>query len=363
MSHRDSRGVWDTLVIAAVAILAVTCAHAQWAYGQENNDDSHEEGRIVELSPDGDGRGLDDAARDGTLDDRGEGPGQQDEGEQEHQEPAPPAYWLGIHGQPLDSAVLRTHLQLADGVGVVIQEVVPDSPAEKAGLRRHDILLDVGGEQIVDMIALQSAVAASDGKSLRLKVIRLAKEMTLEVTPEKRPANLAAALPRGSRGNSPLAEMERMIEQLQQGQLPAGVRVFGPGAVINGRLAAAGLPRGVRVSITRDGDGPATVTVTRGEETWTVQGDDAEALAKLPADVQPFVKQMLDSQQHGGVAGALPGLGGLHDVLPNGLGQFELDIQTQADEANRELSERMKQLEEQLDRVQKQLENPQEQNQ
>ncbi|HYO25462.1 MAG TPA: PDZ domain-containing protein [Lacipirellulaceae bacterium] len=361
MSHRDSRGVWDTLVIAAVALLSVTCAHAQWAAAQENTDDAHQEGRIVELSPEGDGRALGDAARDEARDEQGEDDERQQAEEQ--QEPAPPAYWLGIHGQPLDSAVLRTHLQLADGVGVVVEEIVPDSPAEKAGLRRHDILLDVGGEQIADMMTLQTAVAASEGKSLQLKVIRLAKEMTLQVTPEKRPANLAAALPRSGVGSSPLAEMERMIEQLQQGQLPAGVRVFGPGAVINGHRAAAGLPRGVRVSITREGDGPATVTVTRGDETWTVQGDDAEALAKLPADVQAFVKQMLASEQRGGIAGAVPGLGGISGMLPNNLGQFELDFQTQADEANRELSERMEQLEAQLERVQEQLEKRAEQNQ
>ena len=87
--------------------------------------------------------------------------------------------------------MLRTHLQLADDVGVVVDDVVPDSPAEKAGLRKHDVLIEVDGEQITDMTVLQKAVAASDGKPVELKLIRLAKEMTMAVTPEERPADLA----------------------------------------------------------------------------------------------------------------------------------------------------------------------------
>ena len=44
---------------------------------------------------------------------------------------------------------------------------------------------------------------------------------------------------------------------------------------------------------TRPGDQPATVTVKKGDKTWTVKGDDEKALKELPDDVRPFVAQML----------------------------------------------------------------------
>ena len=57
MARTETRGVWDTLLIVAVAALAVTFAHAQQAAAA---DDETEEGRIVELSAEDDAE-LDEA--------------------------------------------------------------------------------------------------------------------------------------------------------------------------------------------------------------------------------------------------------------------------------------------------------------
>jgi membrane-associated protease RseP (regulator of RpoE activity) len=277
----------------------------------------HEEGRIVGISPEGDADLNIRHRQDLIADDEAQ---------------TLPAYWLGIQGQPLQSDVLRTHLQLAEGVGIVIEDVVPGSPAEKAGLRRHDVLLNVGGEQISGMGVLQKAVADSNGKALDLKVIRLAKEETISVTPEAPPADLAAKMGAGRStaqggmqlggmplgGDDPMAQIQAMMKQLQQNGVGGGVRVFGPGMVMGGQgLNMAQVPSNVQVSVTREGDGPATVTVKRGEDTWTLKGDDKEAIAELPDDVRPFVEQMLQGGQSGG-AGVLGGhLGGL-DLKFNG---------------------------------------------
>jgi membrane-associated protease RseP (regulator of RpoE activity) len=279
-------------------------------------DEETQEGRIVDLSADGTG-GIDHAAITAN-----------------EQTPAEPTYWLGIQGQPLDSAVLRTHLQLADDVGVVVENVVKDSPAAKAGLRNHDILIGVNGEQVTGMDVLQQAVAASKGKPVELKVIRLSKEETFEVTPEVRPEHLAVdelnPQLQGLHGNMPMGELQAMLQQMQQNGLGGGMRLFGPGMVMNGQAMNAQIPGGVQVSITRENDGPATVTVRKGDETWTVKGDDKEAIAKLPDDVRPFVERLLSSQQPG--AGLFQGAFGadLEDILPNGLGQFNIDLNGQA---------------------------------
>jgi membrane-associated protease RseP (regulator of RpoE activity) len=319
----NARSAW---LIAAAAAVATACGFGGRAFAEEAAE--HEEGRIVGISPEGDAGGLNVERRQDLI--------------AEEEAPAIPAYWLGIQGQPVQSEVLRTHLQLAEGVGIVIEDVVPGSPAEKAGLRRHDVLLDVGGEQISDMSVLQKAVADSQGKAIDLKVIRLAKEETISVAPEAPPADLAAkmgTLPRmapggmGLGGGDPMDQIQAMLQQMQQNGLGGGVRVFGPGMVMGGQRGAQ-LPVNVQVSIVRDGEGEATVTVKRGDDTWTLKGDDKEALAKLPDDVRPYVEQMLN----GGPQGLR---GGMDDVLPGHLGGLDLKFNGRDLEALRETAESM----------------------
>jgi membrane-associated protease RseP (regulator of RpoE activity) len=305
MARTETRGVWDTLLIVAVAALAVTFAHAQQAAAEEET----EEGRIVELTDDGDAA-LDEAVEEPSSD--------EDQATEEQ------AYWLGIQGGPIDSPVLRTHLQLADDIGVVIAEVVPDSPAEKAGLRKHDVLLEVNGEAIPDMMALQFAVASSGGEPIELKLIRLAEEMTLTVTPEERPADLAIdERATEGLGGEPMNELQDMLRHFE-GNLAGGVRVFGPGMIANGqRMELGRLPDGVTIAITREGDGPPQVTVQRGEETWTIEGQDDEALQELPEDLRAYVQKMLAARAGGGVAGFNLS-GEMRGLLADNIGQSGL---------------------------------------
>jgi hypothetical protein len=293
MSHASYKKSRAALLLAAVATLGTASVYAQHA-----NDNVDEDGPIVTLSPDGTHDQLPvDRDSQALIADGA---------------PARPAHWLGIQGEPLSSDVLRTHLQLAEGVGVVVDHVVPNSPAEKAGVRKHDVLLDVNGEQITDMTVLQKAVADSEGKPIELKLLRLAKEITLEVTPEKTPENLDVAAGASAGGveglsmdeihrrtmeGAPMEEIQAMLRQLQQNGVAGGMRMLGPGMVINGfggpGLDLQNMPNNVQVTITRENDGPAKIMVKRGDESWTLQSDDQEALAKLPDDVRPFVEQML----------------------------------------------------------------------
>jgi len=345
MSRRseNSRSVWDSLLIMAVAALAVTFGHAQQALA-----DQDAEGRVVEISPNDGGVDLEHQAA-------------------EAEEPAVPAYWLGIEGGPLDSPILRTHLQLADDVGVVIRQVVPGSPAEKAGLKQHDILIAVGGEQITDMGTLQQAVADSNAKPLDLKVLRLAKEMTISVTPEDRPKDLVANFNRQSDPRQrfnfnfqdlPMGDVGDLLKQLQgagiDGKLGGGVRVFGPGMILNHAEAAA-LPNGVSVNVTRQGDGPAKVTVKKGDQTWTIEGNDEEALGKLPEDVRPFVQQMLLGSAFG--PGALKQHFRVGADAANPFADFDFAVPgPQGGRVGERILDRLEQLEKQFDRLQQKFE-------
>jgi membrane-associated protease RseP (regulator of RpoE activity) len=347
---------WSKLAAAAMLLAAPAAAiiigQSQHAVAQEEA-----EGRIVEISPSGD-----------------ELPA---ENTDEESQPEAPKYWIGLQGRPIDSPALRTHLQLADDVGVLVENIVPNSPAEKAGLRQHDIIVAVNGEPISDLTALQKVVAEGGKKAMELKVIRLAKETKISVTPEERPADLQVNVPGDPGAQGGLGDLETLLRQFQQGGVPGGVRVFGPGMVLGGQgFDPNQVPNGVSVSITREGDSPAQITVKKGDQTWKLKSDDEEALKKLPDDIRPFVQQMIEGSRPGQAGAFQFNFRDFQNMLPNDLGQFDLEIdgeigglpdqkalqkrakelRKRTEEANRRMLERMEEMERRMQELQKQFE-------
>lgn len=266
--------------------------------------------------------------------------------------PTAPVYWIGLQGRGINDPVLRTQLQLAEDTGVVIEEVVPGSPAEKAGLRKHDIILRANDDMVDSMQVLQNQVQATLDKPIELVILRLGKEMDITVTPDKRPDDLQERVgPANVPGRDLLGgDLGRLLQQLQEGSLPGGMRVIGPGVILNGRqFNFNAIPDGVTVSIARHGEGPAQITVKKGDKTWQFSSDDAEALADLPEDVRNYVGSMISGQD------GIPGQFGNIDLnaelrhwLPDRLGKmprFEDAFQAQEDEVNRRLNEMQEQLE------------------
>ena len=76
--------------------------------------------------------------------------------------------------------------------GVVVLEVLPGGPADRAGLRSGDILLKLDGEDIVDQADLRSHEAAlAPGKVARLDGIRNGVPFSVALTLMQRPSNYA----------------------------------------------------------------------------------------------------------------------------------------------------------------------------
>ncbi|TWU30291.1 PDZ domain-containing protein [Bythopirellula polymerisocia] len=272
------------------------------------------------------------------------------------------SYWIGLRGRNVDDPVLRTQLQLAEDMGVVIEDVVPDSPAEKAGLRKHDIVLRANGEVVDSMLVLQDQVAKNQDKALELLLLRLGKELTVSVTPEVRPDHVDQ-LSSGADMNTPLGSpdqaLQRLLEQFNAGGgLPGGIgglRRIGPGlAFNNNRLDLNAMPNGMSVSIMRENEGPAQITVKKGDQTWNFSSDDANSLAELPNEVRQYVEGMLQGQGGGfdiqKELGNLDWKAELQHMLPGNLGG-QLGIQEHEDE----VLQRMQKMEEQLKKLQQQL--------
>ena len=72
--------------------------------------------------------------------------------------------------------------------GVVVAEVVEDSPASKAGLRRGDLLRTVNGKEISTSFDLKTLVTLVEpGETVKLKVQRDRKEAEIELRTERIP--------------------------------------------------------------------------------------------------------------------------------------------------------------------------------
>jgi len=89
--------------------------------------------------------------------------------------------WLGVSIQPLTPELAR-EFGAKDPKGVLVNEVVSDSPAAKAGVQRGDILLEFDGKKLEGPGDLQRAVGLfAPDQVTKLKVWREQKEVALEV--------------------------------------------------------------------------------------------------------------------------------------------------------------------------------------
>ncbi len=98
--------------------------------------------------------------------------------------------WLGVSIQPI-TPELAKQFNLQNEKGVLIGDVVEDSPAEKAGLKRGDVILELEGKEFSEPSALRNAVAAiPPGKEITLKILRDGKTMTVKATVAELPAGM-----------------------------------------------------------------------------------------------------------------------------------------------------------------------------
>jgi hypothetical protein len=97
-------------------------------------------------------------------------------------EPAPlvEVAYLGVSAGPIDPA-LAAHVDLPEGVGLVVNFVSPDSPAADAGIRRHDILHKLNDQMLVNPDQLRVLVRSNKpGQRVELRIIRQGKPITIQ---------------------------------------------------------------------------------------------------------------------------------------------------------------------------------------
>jgi serine protease Do len=108
--------------------------------------------------------------------------------------------WLGISIQDLTDDLAAGFGAPGKG-GVLVADVMKDSPAESSGLKAGDIIVDLAGTPIKEVTELQKRVAAvSPGQSVAMTVVRDRKPIKLTVKVGEQPGEetIVAVAPKGS---------------------------------------------------------------------------------------------------------------------------------------------------------------------
>ena len=95
--------------------------------------------------------------------------------------------YLGVMIQNITPA-LSKEFKLNDDKGALVGDVVPKGPADKAGLRGGDVILEFNGKSVIDSRHLKLEVArVKPGESVPVKILRDGSSKTLTVTVKELP--------------------------------------------------------------------------------------------------------------------------------------------------------------------------------
>ncbi len=211
--------------------------------------------------------------------------------------------WLGV-----SLVNIQARADSQEEVGVVITNVVDDSPADQAGLQAKDVIVSIDGQAVGSNVSdLVKLVATNKpGDEIDVVVLRDGEEKAFAVTLGSRAASNKFEW---KFNNAPLAEIEenihtsaKFLHRDDDGEwiykdlgdlsdlegLPANIKLLMPQAgshmtkIFVGddgkRIQTTTSLDGVNISIEQEGDGP--ITVTRGDES----GDETvETYADLEA--------------------------------------------------------------------------------
>ena len=98
--------------------------------------------------------------------------------------------WLGVSVQDITLTDKET-LNLSVDQGSLVREVVVDSPAYKAGLKKNDVIVEFAGHSINNSRTLPKEVVYTPyGEEVSLKLVRGGKTMTIGVTLQPFPEHM-----------------------------------------------------------------------------------------------------------------------------------------------------------------------------
>ena len=130
--------------------------------------------------------------------------------------------YLGVTMVNLTPDIAR-ELGLRDADGAVVTDVLPGSPAEKAGLKPRDVIRRFNGRPVKDILSLRSRVAETDlNTKVEIAIVRNGQEESLTAEIVETPATPGAArLPQTPQSTTPV---RNALSGLEVGEMPATLR-------------------------------------------------------------------------------------------------------------------------------------------
>jgi serine protease Do len=99
--------------------------------------------------------------------------------------------WLGVSIQEL-TPELSSQFGITETKGVLVSDVMDDSPAKKAGFERADVIIEYDGKSMDSPTHLRNAVAQTPvGKKVVVKLIRDKKPKTIDLTIVEQPKSMS----------------------------------------------------------------------------------------------------------------------------------------------------------------------------
>jgi serine protease DegQ len=96
--------------------------------------------------------------------------------------------WIGVEPQNLSKELAESLNLPKDTTGVLISGVLEGGPADKAGMKPGDVLTQVNGQPVNDVVTLLNRIAqTSPGDEAKINLLRKGKPMALKVQVGKRP--------------------------------------------------------------------------------------------------------------------------------------------------------------------------------
>jgi membrane-associated protease RseP (regulator of RpoE activity) len=93
-----------------------------------------------------------------------------------------PRTWLGVGADEVGDDV-RAQVTLAEGAGLIVRHVEPDSPAAKAGIQENDILTKLGDQLLVNSDQLKQLIQMhKEGEAVTLTGLRKGKAINFKAS-------------------------------------------------------------------------------------------------------------------------------------------------------------------------------------
>jgi predicted metalloprotease with PDZ domain len=200
--------------------------------------------------------------------------------------------WLGVESQEINSEKARD-LKLPAERGVLLERIVPDSPAAKAGLKEHDVITEINGQRVEGAAQFRRMIHEIPvGRSVQITVWRDGRAQTLTATlgkSEDRANTWSKSVPRAFSFQLPKVEIPD-IESMpgmdwSYEMLPGGRPRLGIDAEdVSGQFGAYfGAPdgEGVLVREVNAGSAAEKAGVKSGDVIVSLNGDRVRSLGDL----------------------------------------------------------------------------------